>query len=144
VTTVSRSFHVDPPPATVVEYLKDFSHAEQWDPGTERCTRKDSGPIAAGATWVNLSKIAGINTELTYTLKALTENQIVLVGENDSARSTDTITVHPWGTGSEITYVADINMHGAAKVASPAVKVLFERLGSKTEEQMTEVLNRLN
>jgi carbon monoxide dehydrogenase subunit G len=143
VTIVTRTFTVNPPPATVIDYLKDFSHAEEWDPGTERCTRTDSGPIAPGASWHNVSKIAGITTELTYTLADLTADTIVLVGKNDTATSTDTITVRPHESGSKITYRADIEMHGAAKLATPLVKLGFEKLGNDTEKQMTEVLNAL-
>jgi len=39
--------------------------------GTVRCVRKDDGPIAIGSTWANTSKLAGISTELTYTLDEL-------------------------------------------------------------------------
>ena len=67
MTTVSRTFDVRPEPAVVVDYLKDFSHAEEWDPGTESCTRIDAGPVQVGSTWHNVSKIAGVSTELTYT-----------------------------------------------------------------------------
>jgi carbon monoxide dehydrogenase subunit G len=143
MTTVSRTFSVDPPPQVVVDYLKDFGHAEEWDPGTERCTRADSGPIVEGARWRNVSKIAGVTTELDYTLRTLTDDTIVLVGRNDSATSTDTITVQPDGTGSMVTYRADLEMHGAAKLATPAMKLLFEKLARDTERQLTEVLNGL-
>jgi carbon monoxide dehydrogenase subunit G len=143
VTTVTRTFSVKPPPQVVVDYLKDFEHAEQWDPGTESCRRADAGPIAVGATWQNTSKIAGVQTELTYTLEKLTDNTIVLVGRNDTATSTDTITVHRSGSGSEITYHADIEMRGLAKLAAPAIKLIFEKIGNDTVKQMSEVLNAL-
>jgi len=143
VTTVSRTFTVSPPPHVVIEYLKDFSHAEEWDPGTERCTRIDDGPIAVGSRWHNASKVAGMSTELTYELTELSAERIVLVGQNDTATSTDTITVVPHGSGSEVTYEAVIEMRGAAKLAAPLVKVVFEKIGSDTEEDMTTVLNRL-
>ncbi len=143
-TKVSRTFQVEPPPAVVLAYLKDFGHAEQWDPGTESCRRIDSGPIEVGASWHNQSKIAGLETELTYTLERLTADTIELVGRNDSATSTDTITVRESGSGSEITYQAEIEMHGtAAKLASPLVKLIFEKLGNDTERQLTDVLNAL-
>lgn len=145
MTAVTRTFEVKSDPSTVITYLKDFAHAEQWDPGTETCTRTDSGPVAVGATWHNVSKVAGVTTELTYTLQQLTEDTIVLVGKNDTATSTDTITIRANDSGgSQVTYHADIDMHGAAKLASPAVKLLFEKLGNDTEKQMSEVLNRLN
>jgi carbon monoxide dehydrogenase subunit G len=145
MTTVSRTFDVRPEPAVVVDYLKDFGHAEEWDPGTESCTRIDPGPVQVGSTWHNVSKIAGVSTELTYTLQQLTDDTIVLVGSNDTARSVDTITVvpSPDGTGSRVTYEAVIELKGAAKVADPIMKIVFEKIGSDTEDDMTTVLNRL-
>ena len=91
-----------------------------------------------------MSKIAGLTTELTYTLERLTDDTIVLVGRNDTATSTDTITVEPDGDGSRITYRAEIEMQGIAKLAAPAVKLIFEKLGNDTEEQMTAALDRLS
>jgi carbon monoxide dehydrogenase subunit G len=141
--SVSRTFTVTPPVERVVDYLKDFGHAEQWDPGTETCTRNDDGPIAVGANWHNVSKIMGATTELTYTLETLEADKIVLVGKNDSATSTDTLTFRPADSGTEITYQADLEMHGAAKLATPVMKLAFEKLAGDTEKQMTEVLNKL-
>lgn len=143
MTTVTRTFTVTAAPTAVIDYLKDFSHAEAWDPGTESCSRTDSGPVAVGATWHNVSKIAGISTELTYTLEKLTADTIVLVGVNDTATSTDHITVTPEGTGSSVTYEATVEMNGVAKLATPAVKLIFEKLGNETEQSLTEVLNSL-
>lgn len=143
---MSRTFTVTPSPATVLDYLKDFTHAEEWDPGTETCTRTDTGPVVVGSTWHNVSKIAGVSTELDYTLESLTNDTIVLVGTNKSATSTDTITVVPdpaGGPGSQVTYEAVIEMSGAAKLASPVVKLVFEKIGSDTKDQMSEVLNGL-
>ena len=143
MTTISRTFTVTPAPSVVLDYLKDFSHAEEWDPGTEKCERLDSGPVAVGSRWHNTSKIAGVSTELEYELTELTESTVVFAGSNDSASTTDTITVLPSGSGSEITYVADIEMSGAAKLATPVVKLVFEKIGSDTEDDMITVLNRL-
>lgn len=142
---MSRTFDVRPEPAVVVDYLKDFSHAEEWDPGTESCTRNDSGPVQVGSTWRNVSKIAGVSTELTYTLEQLTGETIVLVGRNDTATSTDTITVvpSPDAAGSRVTYEAVIELSGVAKIADPVMKIVFEKIGSDTEDDMTTVLNRL-
>lgn len=143
MTTVSRTFTVSPPPSVVIGYLQDFGNAEQWDPGTQRCTRLDEGPIRVGSRWHNESKIAGMSTELVYELIELAGDRIVFEGRNDSATSTDTITVVPHGSGSEVTYEAVIEMKGAAKLATPLVKVVFEKIGTDTEEDLTNVLNGL-
>lgn len=140
--TVTRTFTVTPPPERVLPYLADFGNAEEWDPGTESCTRIGVGPVEPGAQWHNVSKIMGVTTELTYTLQEVTADRVVLVGENDSAESTDTIVVVPTADGgSEITYTADLEMKGAAKLAAPAMKIVFEKLGNDTEEQLSQVLN---
>ena len=143
MTTVSRNFTVTAEPRSVVEYLKDFSNAEQWDPGTESCERLDAGPVAVGSTWHNKSKIAGISTELVYELTELTEDKIVLVGTNDTATSTDTIRVSQHPDGSLVFYEAEIEMKGAAKLGTPLVKLLFEKIGTDTEHDMKKALDRL-
>ncbi len=143
MTTTSRTFTVTPPPATVLDYLKDFSHAEEWDPGTVSCTQIGSGPVTVGTQWHNTSKIAGNETELVYTLEEVADDHIVLRGENEQATAVDTITVVPHGTGSEITYHAELEMHGVAKLATPVMKLVFEKLGNDTEDDMVQVLDRL-
>lgn len=142
--TVSRTFTVSPPPTVVVDYLKDFSHAEQWDPGTQRCERIDSGPVTEGAYWHNVSKILGVTAELTYTLDELTDSKVVFVGENGSSTSVDTITVEAEGNGSVITYEAELHMHGTARLLNPVMKLAFEKMAGDTEKRLAAVLNGLD
>ncbi len=144
MTTTSRTFTVTPSPQVVLDYLEDFSHAEEWDPGTVSCQQIGDGPVQVGTQWHNTSKIAGNETELVYTLLERTEDRVVLKGENEQATATDTITVLPHETGSEITYTAELEMHGVAKLATPVMKLVFEKLGNDTEEDMVQVLNRLS
>ncbi len=143
MSTVSRSFAVEPPPEVVIPFLADFAHAEQWDPGTERCVPNGDGPVQVGSSWHNTSKLGPIRTELTYTLTRLTDTQVVLVGVNETATSTETIDVVPEGTGSRLTYTNELHFNGAAKLATPLFKLLFEKLGNDTERQLSATLNRL-
>jgi carbon monoxide dehydrogenase subunit G len=143
MNTVSRSFSVTAPPQVVVPYLADFSHAEEWDPGTQSCVRNDSGPVVVGSSWANTSKIAGVSTELTYTLTELSGDRIVLVGVNKTATSTETIDVHPDGTGSRLTYTNETEFNGAAKLAAPLAKLIFEYLGNVTVKQLVTALDAL-
>lgn len=143
MTTVSRTFTVDVPPEVVIPYLADFTHAVQWDPGTVRCERIDDGPVKVGSSWRNTSKIVGISTELAYTLEQLGDERIVLVGRNDTATSTETIDVTRSGTGSSITYTNELQFNGAAKLAAPLGKIIFEKLGNDTEKELVERLNAL-
>jgi carbon monoxide dehydrogenase subunit G len=143
MSSVTRTFSVKAPPAVVIPYLADFTNAEEWDPGTVSCVRQDGGPVKVGSSWQNTSKIAGLSTELTYTLEGLTDERVVLVGRNKTATSTETIEVHAQGAGSEITYVNDTVFNGAAKLASPLVKLVFEKLGGEVVKNLTERLDAL-
>ncbi|WP_027346451.1 SRPBCC family protein [Hamadaea tsunoensis] len=140
---ISRTFAVDKPPETVVAYLADFANATEWDPGTVRCTKVSAGPVQVGSTWTNVSKVLGRQTELTYRLTRLEADRVTLVGTNKTATSTDDITVRPSSNGSEITYDATIEFHGIANLATPFLKIEFERLGTATEESMRAAIGRL-
>lgn len=140
---VSRTFVVDKPVEVVVAFLADFGNAVQWDPGTVRCTRTDDGPVRVGATWLNVSKVLGRETELSYRLERLEPGRVTLVGTNKTATSTDDITVRPAPGGSELTYHATVDLHGAAKIAAPIMKLEFERLGNLTEKQIQAAVSQL-
>ena len=140
---VERSFVVSKPPDVVVDYLQDFAHAEDWDPGTKSCVQESPGPVGVGTTWHNVSEIKGRETELTYRLEERTDDRLRFVGSNDSATSTDTITVTPADQGSSITYHAEIEFHGLAKVAGWFLQSEFEDLGDKTVRQLTGVIDAL-
>ncbi len=141
---VTRTFTVARPVETVVAYLADFTHAEQWDPGTQSCTRLDSGPVQPGSKWKNVSKVLGRETELDYRLERLEAGHITFIGENKTATSTDDITVTAAEAGtSEVTYSATIDFHGAAKLAGPIMKIEFERLGTETVKGITEAVAKL-
>lgn len=143
MVNVSRTFVVDQPVDAVVAYLADFGNAEEWDPGTQTSTRIDSGPVQVGATWHNVSKILGRETELTYRLERLEPGRVTLVGRNDTATSTDDITVRPSGTGSEIQYESTVELNGLAKLGTPVMKLEMERLGRETEKQLVQALGKL-
>lgn len=140
---VSRTFTVNRPVADVVAYLADFTNAEEWDPGTQTCVRLDAGPVRAGSTWRNVSKVLGRKTELMYRLDRLDPDHLTFVGTNKTATSTDDITVKPTADGrSEITYHARIELHGAAKLGEPVLKLEFERLGRETVKGITNAVSK--
>ncbi|WP_414938254.1 SRPBCC family protein [Amycolatopsis sp. cmx-11-51] len=140
---VTRSFTVDTSPDAVVDYLRDFSRAVEWDPGTVACEQISPGPIAAGARWHNTSKIGGIETELTYELTRLEPGRVVFVGKNDTATSTDdiTVTIGAKSGTAKLTYHATIEFHGAAKLAAPIAKVVFEKVGKDTEDSLIRIFS---
>ncbi len=139
---VTRNFTVDATPQVVVDYLRDFSRAVEWDPGTVTCEQTSPGPVAVGTRWHNVSKIGGMETELTYELTRLEPGRVVFVGKNDTATSTDDITVTTGENGTaKLTYHATIEFHGAAKLASPIAKLVFEKVGKDTEDSLVRIFS---
>ncbi|MEU4216871.1 SRPBCC family protein [Actinoplanes sp. NPDC026623] len=141
--TISRTFTVVAAAEAVLAYLKDFGNLGGGDASARRSVRADDGPLAVGASWHNTSRILGVTSELTYTLHAVESDRLVFVGRSEGATSTDTITVRPAAGGSEVTYHVDLEMHGLAKLATPVMRIEFERLGDETAARLTGALNRL-
>lgn len=144
MVAVERTFTVARPIDTVVDYLRDFGHAEAWDPGTKTCTRNDSGPIIVGSSWHNVSEFRGKETELAYRLDRAEADHLTFIGENKSAHSVDDMSFASAGPDSTtVTYRATITFKGLAKLADPFMKPVFAKLGVQTEEQMTGVFATL-
>jgi carbon monoxide dehydrogenase subunit G len=141
---IQRTFTVEQPVEVVVDYLKDFGHAEQWDPGTVSCVRVGDDPVGVGASWNNVSKVRGRETRLRYRLERWEPRRLTFVGQNKTATSTDDMTfAAATDACTQVRYDANIVFHGLAKLADPFLRGEFERLGDETVRAMTQVLNAL-
>ena len=143
MTDVERTFTVGRPMDAVVGYLRDFAHAQEWDPGTKSCHQESTGPVAAGTVWRNVSEFRGRRTTLSYTLVTDESDHLVFRGENSTVTSTDDLRFTAAGGATEITYHAHLDWHGWAVLAGPFVAKAFEELGDATLRQLTIVLNDL-
>ncbi|MBY4012907.1 carbon monoxide dehydrogenase subunit G [Rhodococcus fascians] len=142
---VTRTFTAAVALDKAAAFLRDFSNASTWDPGTESCTQVSDGPVAVGTQWHNVSKLFGVTTELTYTLVTDEPDHVVLEGKNKTATSVDDITLTAEGPAStRIDYHAHVEFNGAAKVAGPFLKAGFEaKVAPETVKKMTAALERL-
>ena len=140
---VQRTILVTKPVPQVVEYLSDFSHTQDWDPGTVRCERIDAGPVAAGSRWRNESVFMGRTTELDYRLERLEPRRLTFVGHNDSAQAVDDLRFAPHGDGTAISYTADIQFRGMARLAAPFLRRAFQRLADEVAATLPAVIEKL-
>jgi carbon monoxide dehydrogenase subunit G len=140
---VERTFTVETSPATAIAYLADFGNTQEWDRAAQRTVRDGSGPLQPGATWRQACRIFGITTELTWTLIEATGDRLVFHGRNEGATCTDTVLVRPVPGGTEVTYRVELEMHGLAKLATPVMKIEFEKLGTESAAGLSQALNRL-
>ncbi len=134
---------VEKPLDKVFAYLSDFTTTTEWDPGTVE-TVLTSGDGGFGTEYLNTSKFAGRETQLTYVVQDLVPNRhIALRGENKTVIAHDTMTFIATGSTTEVTYTADFTFKGLARFIAPLMKPAFVRLGDEAAAGMDAALARL-
>ena len=132
------------PPAAVLAYLLDFEHAVEWDAGTVSCTRL-SGDGGVGTRYRNVSEFNGRPMELEYTVRAVGDDSVVIVGRAKGVESYDTVSVRPWGQGgTELTYDARFTLSGVLALAAPFLGRTFDRLADATAAELQKALDKLH
>lgn len=141
--SVERTVTVDQPLEKVWEYLSDFRNSEEWDPPTVTTVRT-GGDGGVGTTYRNVSKFLGNETEVTYEVTEYVERErFQLRGDAGSLQLLDTITFEPTETGTSVTYHADFDPQGAAKLAAPLMPVALKLLADKVAGSLEEKLRAL-
>ena len=131
-----RQVVVDAPADAVFAYLADFTTTTQWDPGTVSCELLE-GDTGVGSTYRNVSKLLGRTSELTYTTVEREEGRrLHFRGHNEMFTGNDRLSLSPSGAGTEVTYDADFEFHGLARLAIPVVATYFPLLAAKVIRQI--------
>ena len=118
------------------DYMADFTNAAEWDPGTATSERLDIGPVGLDATFRLSVRIGSRVTPLDYRIVNYRRpHQVVLLGESETIRSEDTMTVTPTADGRCIlTYDAELTLKGAFALTNPVLPLFFDRIGDKGVE----------
>ena len=139
---IVRTLTVHRPPEEVFAYLLDFTHTEEWDPGTVRTTR-EHGEGGVGTRYRNVSRFLGRETELTYLVEeVISPRRLRMRGENSTVVAHDTMTLAPAEAGgTRLTYRAEFSFKGLARLASPLLAPALARLGSQAEKGLRNALD---
>jgi carbon monoxide dehydrogenase subunit G len=125
----------------VFTYLSDFSTTQEWDPGVIEAERVGEAPVGQGTEFRLVAEFLGRKTTLTYRITEYDPpNAVTFRGESSSVISLDRITFEPSGTGTLVTYDADLAMKGALKVADPLLALAFRRVGDRALEGLRKTL----
>jgi carbon monoxide dehydrogenase subunit G len=140
---LQRTVETKAAPAVVFAYLSDFTHTNEWDPGTVH-TELTSGDGGVGTKYHNVSKFMGRETELTYeVVQHQPDYRFALRGENSSVIANDTMEISRSGEGSTVTYTADFEFKGIAKLVAPLLKPALKKLGDEAETGLRDALGKL-
>lgn len=140
---IQRTVETSATPAAVFDYLSDFTHTTEWDPGTVS-TERVEGDGGVGTVYHNVSEFNGRRTELRYTVvEHEAPRRFALRGWNETVGATDTMEIDPAGPGTRVTYTADFAFKGVARLAVPFLGRSFRRLGDEAEEGLRAALAKL-
>lgn len=128
-------------PERAFAYLGDFANTAAWDPGVVSSTRLDEGELGVGSRFEVETSTAGRRQRLTYEITEWDPpRRLVLVGENRSLRSVDTLTFAERDGGSTVTYHADLALRGPARVADPLLHLAFQVIGKRATDGLRAAL----
>ncbi len=123
-------------------YMADFANARFWDPSVSEARRESEAPVAAGSTFHLVSRFAGRDVPLLYTVVAYQPaTRVVLEAQKPGFVSRDTITVEPAAAGSIVRYDALLELRGARRLFDPVLQRLFNKLGDAASRGMRAALN---
>jgi len=126
------------------EYLADFCHCADWDPGVIEARRVDSGPLGVGSRFALVVAFLGRRVPMQYTLEAHEPpHRILLRGTASGVESIDEITLVPRSDGTRITYDARVELAGVARLADPLLGLVFQRIGAAAARGLRERMEAL-
>jgi carbon monoxide dehydrogenase subunit G len=138
-TTVRTSWK----PEEAFEYLAEFSHAAEWDPGIESGRNLSPDPLTVGARFEIQVSMMGRTTEMVYeTIELDQPRKVVLRSETGALVSVDTLSFDPApGGGTAVTYDADLTMKGPLRLLDPLLGLGFNRIADKARDGLAERLS---
>jgi carbon monoxide dehydrogenase subunit G len=138
---VERTFTVPRPIESVFDYLGDFTHTNEWDPGTVETSRV-SGDGGVGTTYANTSEFMGRRTSLEYeTITYDRPTRLQFRGHNRTATATDTMTFTAAGAGTTIHYRADFDFGRLLNLVAPLfLRHKLDQVADETVAQLEKTL----
>ena len=125
----------------VFNFLADFSNAPEWDANTKSSDLTEGDPYETGAKYKVVTGFAGRDLTLTYeTIEIERPNRVVLRSGTALADIEDVMTFEADGTGSIVTYQANIITSGLAKVLDPVFGLIFNKVGDRAAESLRDAL----
>ncbi len=141
--SIERTVIVDTPLERVWAFLTDFTTTEQWDPPTVS-TALVSGDGGVGSVYRNVSRILGQNTQIEYTVVETEPMSVfTLEGKASSMTMLDTMRFDNDGGQTTVTYTAEFNPEGVAKLFAPLMPLGLKKIGNDAAESMRRELEKL-
>ncbi len=130
------------PAAEAFAYLADLRNFAEWDPGVRRVTQVDGD--GAGPAAVFDVTVAGPGRDITLryrTVEYAPPRELLVVARSRLFTSEDRITVATDEAGTVATYDAELRLNGPLRLADPALRLVFRRIGDRAAVGLRRVLD---
>lgn len=128
-------------PQEAFAYMADLRNFVEWDPGVRAVTQVEG--TGGGLDAVFDVTVAAPGRDLT--LRYVTEEydaprNLLVVARSLVFTSIDRITVEPDGTGSVVTYDADLRLNGPLRIGDLGLRLVFDKIGDRAAAGLRRVL----
>lgn len=139
--TLKESIYVPVDPATAFTYTANFSRIEEWDPGVASSKKLSDGAVGVGTESEVVVAFGPRRIPMRYVVTAYQPNeQVVLYGEGGGISGTDTISFVAEGSGTRITYQADLDGIASSSLAKRLIQPVMDRVGRKAVDGLQRAL----
>ena len=127
--------------ADAFAYMADIRHFVDWDPGITRVVPLNGTTPQLGASYELTVKPLG-TTVMRYEITEFkAPNRLVLESRTFFLTSLDVISVEPSGSGSIVTYDAELTFRRPLQVFDPFLNFAFRFLGNRAAAGLKRVLS---
>lgn len=131
-------------PKDVFDYLVDFSHTAEWDPGVTEAERLDAGRVELASRFRVVVSFLGTSSEFCYRVTRYERPwRFRIEGSNGWVASEDDVAITPVAGGVRVTYDAVLRLPWYARGLDPALDLAFRWAGAASVAGMREKLAAL-
>ena len=131
-------------PKAVFAYIADLRNFAEWDPGVKAVKQIEGSGAGPGAVFD--VTVAGVGVGPDLTLRYVTDKydaprHLLVVARSTVFTSIDRITVEPDGTGSVVTYDADLRLNGVLRLGDLGLRLVFGQIGDRAAAGLRRALD---
>ncbi len=128
-------------PREAFAYMADLRNFAEWDPGVKAVRQVEGSGGGPDAVFDVTVVAPGPDLTLRYvTEEHDAPHNLLVVARSSVFTSIDRITVEPDGTGSVITYDADLSLNGVLRLGDLGLRLVFGQIGDRAAAGLRRVL----
>ena len=128
-------------PREAFAYMADLGNFVEWDPGVKAVRQVEGSGGGLDAVFDVTVVAPGPDLTLRYVTEVHdAPHNLLVVARSIVFTSIDRITVEPDGTGSIVTYDADLRLNGVLRVGDLGLRLVFGQIGDRAAAGLRRVL----